>query len=127
MLANVSLICFDFLDSFAEKNHFPDALRPFMLSLATVAHQLDSLDENFFSHVRKILPYNNITLKKLVSRLMKNDRMAVLDGSIEGLYRTLKESVELEMKDVDLVALKAAMPVPEASLEVKIERMKRSC
>jgi hypothetical protein len=110
------------VDSFAEKKHFPDSLRPPMLSAATVANDLDALDDNFFAHLQKILPYNSVTIKKLVERLLKNNRTEVLEKSIDGLYVTIKDAVDLEMKSVDLVALKAAIPAAVGD-EVKSESM----
>lgn len=98
-----------------------------MLTLATLAESTDSLDDNFFAHLIKILPYNLTTLKKLVDRLLKNDRMSVLDASVEELHVTIKDLVDSEMKGVDMIALQAAMPVPvvgaSADAEVKIESM----
>ena len=76
------------LESFEDKKHFPDSLRPILKEAAKTADATSSLDDNFFGHLISILPYNTFTMKKLVGKMMMNvkkEELAALYESFKGV------------------------------------------
>ncbi|KAJ3358045.1 hypothetical protein HDU83_000102 [Entophlyctis luteolus] len=79
-------------ESFDDKKTFPEKLRPPLLECCKTAVQHDELDENFVRHLKKVLPYNSFTLRRLVGRTMLN-------------YGLMKAKVGLELKTAEFHGL----------------------
>ncbi|KAI9347733.1 hypothetical protein BDR26DRAFT_854676 [Obelidium mucronatum] len=59
-------------ESFENKKNFPQNLRPPLLEASKIALQHDEMNENFIRHIKKVLPYNSFTLKRLIGRMLLN-------------------------------------------------------
>ncbi|KAJ3226201.1 hypothetical protein HDU81_007441 [Chytriomyces hyalinus] len=73
-------------ESFENKKNFPQNLRPPLLEAAKMAVLHDEMDENFIKHMKKILPYNSFTLKRLVGRILLNH--AIMQSKINLSMKT---------------------------------------
>ncbi|KAI8609198.1 hypothetical protein BC830DRAFT_1085656 [Chytriomyces sp. MP71] len=73
-------------ESFENKKNFPQNLRPPLLEAAKVAVLQDEMNENFIRHVKKILPYNSFTLRRLVARMLLNH--AIMQSKINITMKT---------------------------------------
>ncbi|KAJ3011917.1 UNVERIFIED_CONTAM: hypothetical protein HDU68_001457 [Siphonaria sp. JEL0065] len=67
-------------ESFENKKNFPQNLRPPLLEASKIALQNNEMNENFIRHIKKVLPYNSFTLKRLVGRMLLNH--AVMQSKI---------------------------------------------
>ncbi|KAJ3096395.1 hypothetical protein HK100_005582, partial [Physocladia obscura] len=83
-------------ESFENKKNFPERLRPPLLEAAKTAVLNNQMNENFVRHLKKVLPYNTFTLKRLVGRMLLN-------------YALMKSKVALELKTAEFQALVNAM------------------
>ncbi|KAJ3070846.1 hypothetical protein HDU98_006137 [Podochytrium sp. JEL0797] len=57
-------------ESFENKKTFPQNLRPPLLEASKTAVLHSEFNENFIRYIKKILPYNSFTLKKLTGRML---------------------------------------------------------
>ncbi|ORY50357.1 hypothetical protein BCR33DRAFT_846860 [Rhizoclosmatium globosum] len=73
-------------ESFENKKNFPQNLRPPLLEASKIALNHDELTENFIRHVKKVLPYNSFTLKRLIGRMMLNH--AIMQSKIAVTVKT---------------------------------------
>ncbi|KAJ3415266.1 hypothetical protein HDV05_005276 [Chytridiales sp. JEL 0842] len=105
-------------ESFEEKKHFPPNLRPFLLEASKEAAAQSVLDENFIKHIRKTLPYNSFTIKKLVARMLIPDALVYLRSEMDKKYLEIEQKVKALCQQQEAVEVAEAAP-PETTEEVK--------
>ncbi|KAJ7859679.1 hypothetical protein B0H14DRAFT_2746353 [Mycena olivaceomarginata] len=66
-------------ESWEQKSKFPPNLKPLLAALSLQAIMLDEYDDNFFSLMPIIFPYNKFTMSKLIKRTIFHDHTALLN------------------------------------------------
>ncbi|KAF9480638.1 hypothetical protein BDN70DRAFT_832435 [Pholiota conissans] len=65
-------------ESWENKGKFPPALKPALAKLAILAIRLDEYDDDFFSLMPTLFPYNKFTMSKLIKRTVFGDHLTLL-------------------------------------------------
>ncbi|KAF9529895.1 hypothetical protein CPB83DRAFT_851765 [Crepidotus variabilis] len=79
------------LESWEQKGKFPPGLKPPLAKLALCAIRLDEYDDDFFSLMPQLFPYNKFTMTKLIKRTVFPEHMALLTERQEILLKQLDE------------------------------------
>ncbi|KAJ3506870.1 hypothetical protein NLJ89_g6624 [Agrocybe chaxingu] len=78
-------------ESWAVKGKFPAGLKPPLAKIAILAIRLDEYDEDFFSLMPTLFPYNKFTMTKLIKRTVYPDHLALLHERENTLMAQLTE------------------------------------
>ncbi|KIM35407.1 hypothetical protein M413DRAFT_449791 [Hebeloma cylindrosporum] len=78
-------------ESWENKGKFPPSLKPSLAKLAILAIRLDEYDEDFFSLMPTLFPYNKFTMTKLIKRTVFPDHLALLTKRQDDLLAQLAE------------------------------------
>ncbi|KAF4612449.1 hypothetical protein D9613_003978 [Agrocybe pediades] len=78
-------------ESWEVKGKFPPALKPPLARLAVLAIRLDEYDDDFFSFMPVLFPYNKFTMTKLIKRTVYPDHLQLLVDRQEVLLKQLKQ------------------------------------
>ncbi|KAJ7021370.1 hypothetical protein C8F04DRAFT_1013434 [Mycena alexandri] len=77
-------------ESWETKSKFPPNLKPLLAALSLQAITLDEYDDNFFSLMPNIFPYNKFTMSKLIKRTIFHDHTALLNQRQDDILEQLK-------------------------------------
>ncbi|KAF8900482.1 hypothetical protein CPB84DRAFT_1680451 [Gymnopilus junonius] len=77
-------------ESWENKGKFPPNLKPPLAKLALLAIRLDEYDDDFFSLMPTLFPYNKFTMTKLIKRTVFGDHLSLLTERQEMLLAQLK-------------------------------------
>ncbi|KAF8217847.1 hypothetical protein K438DRAFT_1795746 [Mycena galopus ATCC 62051] len=77
-------------ESWEQKSKFPPNLKPLLAALSLQAITLDEYDDNFFSLMPTIFPYNKFTMSKLIKRTIFPDHTALLNQRQDELLERLR-------------------------------------
>ncbi|KAJ7154803.1 hypothetical protein C8R46DRAFT_1005921 [Mycena filopes] len=77
-------------ESWETKSKFPPNLKPLLAALSLQAITLDEYDDNFFSLMPNIFPYNKFTMTKLIKRTIFHDHTALLNQRQDDILEQLK-------------------------------------
>ncbi|KAJ3211997.1 2-hydroxyacyl-CoA lyase 1, partial [Clydaea vesicula] len=95
--------------SWENKKHFPESLRPAILQIAKNAEKLNLLDDNLYHHVTKAIPYNILTVRKLLQRSILQHEIIKVNNNIKSLSAELKINLDKELPSQE-VAFSALKP-----------------
>ncbi|KDR78196.1 hypothetical protein GALMADRAFT_209612 [Galerina marginata CBS 339.88] len=78
-------------ESWENKGKFPPTLKPPLARLAVLAIRLDEYDDDFFSLMPTLFPYNKFTMTKLIKRTVFTDHLALLTERQDVLLAQLQQ------------------------------------
>ncbi|KAF9033118.1 hypothetical protein BJ165DRAFT_758758 [Panaeolus papilionaceus] len=78
-------------ESWEQKGKFPPGLKPPLAKLAILAIKVDEYDDDFFSLMPSIFPYNKFTMTKLIKRTVYPEHYALLTDRQEVLLKELEQ------------------------------------
>ncbi|KAF7795790.1 hypothetical protein EIP86_006957 [Pleurotus ostreatoroseus] len=76
-------------ENWETKGRFPQGLKPLLGQVALKAVLLGEYDDNFFSYMPKIFPYNRFTMMKLIKRTIWRDHVTLLQDRSKELLADL--------------------------------------
>ncbi|KAH9476894.1 hypothetical protein JR316_0010810 [Psilocybe cubensis] len=78
-------------ENWENKGKFPPALKAPLARMAVLAIKLDEYDDDFFSLMPNLFPYNKFTMTKLIKRTVFSDHLALLTERQDTLLAQLKQ------------------------------------
>ncbi|KAF8154221.1 hypothetical protein B0H34DRAFT_720972 [Crassisporium funariophilum] len=78
-------------ENWEQKGKFPPGLKPELAKLAILAIKLDEYDDDFFSLMPMLFPYNKFTMTKLIKRTVFSEHLALLTQRQDVLLGQLAE------------------------------------
>ncbi|KAF8438377.1 hypothetical protein L210DRAFT_3404055 [Boletus edulis BED1] len=81
-------------ESWDVKGKFPPSVKPILADIALKAVRLGEYDEDFFSLMPVLFPYNKFTMTKLIKRTIFHDHLKILTDRQEELLEQLAASTK---------------------------------
>ncbi|TFK73085.1 hypothetical protein BDN72DRAFT_762326 [Pluteus cervinus] len=81
-------------EDWTQKGKFPQNLKPLLSDLALKAIKNNEYDEQFFTLMPQLFPYNKFTMSKLIKRTVYPDHHALLIQRQDALLEELKKEAE---------------------------------